>query len=217
VKTGRLRIVHRLVPSKDDPLAMLAARCALASARIGRFEDVTQALFQRQERWMNDGNLDAVLSQKLSLGRAQAGPRVGTGRGASPVARGQITAGRAAGVRLTPDHGHPTMPARRRRVVGAVSHGHPDALPPRQAAGEGLMVRRFVQVARVVLGLTFRLRGLHQAPRNPWSCSPSRSTPMACSPSGPSPSRAPCPGWKAFSGALADLACGSASSTSAER
>jgi protein-disulfide isomerase len=55
VAEGRVRIVHCFVPSRQDPLGLLATRCVHAARRLDRFDDVTAALFSTQNMWMLNG------------------------------------------------------------------------------------------------------------------------------------------------------------------
>jgi predicted DsbA family dithiol-disulfide isomerase len=71
---------------------------------------------------MNDGNLDAVLSQELSVDELKHVRVLVRGEELARSLEVQIAAGRAAGVRLTPTmvihHAGKKTP-----IVGAVSHG----------------------------------------------------------------------------------------------
>ena len=69
VATGKLLLIHR-----DFPLTGVAGhehsrQAALyetAAARIGKFEEVDAALYDKQPQWVRDGNVDAVVAAVLS-------------------------------------------------------------------------------------------------------------------------------------------------------
>src|SRR2546423_3412495 len=66
VRTGKVYLIHR-----DFPLAMhahskVAAQYSRAAAQIGKFEVVEQALFQNQEKWEQNGDVDGTVSAVLS-------------------------------------------------------------------------------------------------------------------------------------------------------
>jgi len=69
VATGKLLLIHR-----DFPLTGVighehsrqAALYETAAARIGKFEEVDGALYDKQVQWVRDGNVDAVVAAVLS-------------------------------------------------------------------------------------------------------------------------------------------------------
>ena len=66
VSTGKVYLIHR-----DFPLAMhahsrVAAQYARASAHIGKFEQVEQALFQNREKWEQTGDVDGTVAAVLT-------------------------------------------------------------------------------------------------------------------------------------------------------
>lgn len=122
VAEGRVRIVHCLVPSTQDPLSMLAVRCVHAARRLGHFEDVAKALYSSQGRWMHDRNLKAVLAEVLTAGELDELGGLVESRELEDQLQAEIDAARRAGVRATPtlvvQHGRTLTP-----IVGAVSYG----------------------------------------------------------------------------------------------
>jgi protein-disulfide isomerase len=66
VSRGRVYIVHREFPLQMHKYAREAACLASASARVNKYERVCDALFQNQEKWSADGNLQTVLAGVLT-------------------------------------------------------------------------------------------------------------------------------------------------------
>jgi protein-disulfide isomerase len=66
VRTGKVYLIHRDFPLPVHPYARQAARYATAAASIGRFEQVSRALFDKQAKWSASGKLDEALSSVLS-------------------------------------------------------------------------------------------------------------------------------------------------------
>jgi protein-disulfide isomerase len=122
VAEGRVRLVHCLIPSTQDPLSMLAARCVHAARRLGHFDDVTAALYSSQGRWMRDHDLKAVLAQVLTPGELKELSGLVESSELEGQLQAEIEAGRRAGVRATPTlvvlHDGKMTP-----IVGAVSYG----------------------------------------------------------------------------------------------
>lgn len=68
VSTGKVYLIHR-----DFPLAMhahsrIAARYSRAAAQIGKVEPVEQALFQNQDKWEQNGDVDGTVAAVLTPG-----------------------------------------------------------------------------------------------------------------------------------------------------
>ena len=66
VKTGKLKIVHRDFPLPQHPHAQLAARYANAAGELGQYELVFKRLFDTQNEWAANGNIDAALKPVLA-------------------------------------------------------------------------------------------------------------------------------------------------------
>src|SRR3982750_934327 len=54
-------LIHREFPLPMHAYARTAACYACAAERIGKYEQVGDALFRNQETWAKDGNIDKVL------------------------------------------------------------------------------------------------------------------------------------------------------------
>jgi protein-disulfide isomerase len=68
VATGKVRLIHRDFRLPQHQYSKLATRYANAAGEIGKFDVVTQAIFQAQPDWSQNGNLDAVVAKVLSPG-----------------------------------------------------------------------------------------------------------------------------------------------------
>jgi protein-disulfide isomerase len=66
VATGKARLVHRDFRISSHKYTKIATRYANAAGQIGKFDIVTQQLFQTQPDWAQNGNVDGVISKVLS-------------------------------------------------------------------------------------------------------------------------------------------------------
>jgi protein-disulfide isomerase len=66
VETGRIQMISRYFPLPMHQFARPAACLACASERIGKYGQVSDVLFLKQEQWSRDGNLAGVLAAVLS-------------------------------------------------------------------------------------------------------------------------------------------------------
>jgi protein-disulfide isomerase len=66
VSTGKIFLIHRDFPLPLHAYSRVAARYARAAADIGKFEPVEQALFQNQEKWEQNGDVDGTVAGVLS-------------------------------------------------------------------------------------------------------------------------------------------------------
>ena len=63
---GKLRLVHHDFPLPQHKHARQAAILAAAADRLGKFDDVADALFRQQETWSKSGGVDAVVDSVLT-------------------------------------------------------------------------------------------------------------------------------------------------------
>lgn len=68
VTTGKVRLVHRDFRIQSHQFTKVATRYANAAGEIGRFDVVTQQLFQTQPDWAQNGNVDGTVAKVLSPG-----------------------------------------------------------------------------------------------------------------------------------------------------
>jgi protein-disulfide isomerase len=66
VSAGKVYVIHRDVPLPMHPHSREAARYANAAARLRKMEAVVAAIFNKQEVWSVDGNVDAVVAAVLT-------------------------------------------------------------------------------------------------------------------------------------------------------
>lgn len=64
-------LIHREFPLPMHAYARTAACYACAAERIGKYEQVGDALFRNQETWAKDGNIDKALAGVLSSAEVQ--------------------------------------------------------------------------------------------------------------------------------------------------
>ncbi len=66
VNTGRVYLIHRDFPLPMHAHSRNAARYADAAARIGKFEQAEQVLFEKQDSWAASGDVDGTLARVLT-------------------------------------------------------------------------------------------------------------------------------------------------------
>jgi protein-disulfide isomerase len=66
VSVGKVYLIHRDFPLSIHAYSRVAARYGRAAAQIGKFEPVEQALFQNQEKWEQNGDVDGTVANVLS-------------------------------------------------------------------------------------------------------------------------------------------------------
>jgi protein-disulfide isomerase len=66
VAAGKVYLVHRDFPLPMHPYSYQAARWANAAAKIGRFQDVDAALFDNQNSWAADGDIEKFVAAAMS-------------------------------------------------------------------------------------------------------------------------------------------------------
>jgi protein-disulfide isomerase len=66
VITGKVYLVHRDFPLAMHAYSRIAARYARAAAQFGKGEPVEQALFENQEKWEQNGDVDGTVAKVVS-------------------------------------------------------------------------------------------------------------------------------------------------------
>lgn len=66
VASGKVYLVHRDFPLPMHPHGYEAARWVNAAAEAGKFEDIEGALYDNQNTWSVDGNMEKIVSSALS-------------------------------------------------------------------------------------------------------------------------------------------------------
>ena len=66
VTTGKVYLIHRDFPLPMHAYSRVAARYARAAAEIGKIEIVERALYENQDKWEQNGDVDAIVAGVLS-------------------------------------------------------------------------------------------------------------------------------------------------------
>jgi protein-disulfide isomerase len=66
VTTGKVYLIHRDFPLPMHAYSRVAARYARAAAEIGKIELVERALYENQEKWEQNGDVDGIVAAVLS-------------------------------------------------------------------------------------------------------------------------------------------------------
>jgi protein-disulfide isomerase len=66
VTTGKVYLVHRDFPLPMHQYSRVAARYSRAAAQLGKFEPVAETLFQKQDVWEQNGDVDGTVASVLS-------------------------------------------------------------------------------------------------------------------------------------------------------
>jgi protein-disulfide isomerase len=66
VTSGKVYLIHRDFPLPMHAYSRVAARYARAAAQLGKVEPVEQVLFQNQEKWEQNGDVDGTVAAVLS-------------------------------------------------------------------------------------------------------------------------------------------------------
>jgi protein-disulfide isomerase len=66
VSTGKVYLIHRDFPLPMHAHSKVAAQYSRAAAQIGKLEPVEEVLFQTQEKWEQNGDVDGTVASVLS-------------------------------------------------------------------------------------------------------------------------------------------------------
>ncbi len=66
VSTGKIYLIHRDMPLTAHQYSRVAARYVNAAAKLNKLEPAIEAVYQAQDRWAQDGNVEGALSKVLS-------------------------------------------------------------------------------------------------------------------------------------------------------
>src|SRR3984893_10012396 len=66
VSTGKVFLIHRDFPLPMHAHSQVAAQYSRAAAQVGKFDAVEEALFQNQEKWEQNGDVDGTVAAVLS-------------------------------------------------------------------------------------------------------------------------------------------------------
>ena len=66
VSIGKVYLIHRDFPLAMHAYSRIAARYARAAAQLGKIDPVERVLFENQEKWEQNGNVDGTVASVLS-------------------------------------------------------------------------------------------------------------------------------------------------------
>jgi protein-disulfide isomerase len=71
VATGKVQVLHREIRLPMHQYTKVATRYANAAGQIGRYDIVVKQIFEKQQDWAANGNVDAVVAAVLPPGEMQ--------------------------------------------------------------------------------------------------------------------------------------------------
>jgi len=102
VDKGKVYLVHHEFPLPMHAHAMEAACYACAASRIGRYDQVADALFRHQESWAASGKVDETVCSILSPAEAKKVRELARDPSILAEVQQDVHAGQAANIRQTP-------------------------------------------------------------------------------------------------------------------
>jgi protein-disulfide isomerase len=120
VSKGKVYLINREFPLQQHAYAREAAAWATAAARVGKYDQVADALFAHQEEWSKDGRVEAVVTPALSAAELPKVRALAKSPEVAAEVERDVQKGRAANLQQTPTmiiaHKGKTYP-----VAGSVS------------------------------------------------------------------------------------------------
>ena len=118
---GKIRLVHHDFPLPQHQYAKRAAILASAADRLGKFEEVSAALFREQPSWSGTGKVDEVVDSVLTPAERQQIREIAKDPAIAAAIQKDVELGQRMGVSSTPtmiisSNGKPNP------VVGVVSY-----------------------------------------------------------------------------------------------
>jgi protein-disulfide isomerase len=102
VVSGKIYIVDRAFPLQGHPFTREAFGFAVASARVGRYQQVADALYAQQGTWAVNGNVWATVSSVLTPAEQKKVQALSTDPGVLAEIEAEYQEGIASGVNETP-------------------------------------------------------------------------------------------------------------------
>jgi protein-disulfide isomerase len=104
VVPGQVYLINRAFPLSGPyhPYAREAANYATAAARIGRFSEVSGALFRNQAKWASDGKVWETVASVLSPAEQKKVQELAKSPGVQAEVQREYEEGVSAGVNATP-------------------------------------------------------------------------------------------------------------------
>lgn len=102
VSTGKVYFVHRDFPLPMHAHSQVAAVYSRAAAHIGKFEIVEQALFDNQEKWEQNGDIDGTVAAALSPAEMTKVRALVKGGTLNPLIQKDVALGKLYNLNQTP-------------------------------------------------------------------------------------------------------------------
>ena len=118
---GRIRLVHHDFPLPMHPYARQAALLAAAADRIGKFGQVSEALFKQQDAWAATGKVQAAVDSVLTAAEAMKVHELAKDPGVAAVVQRDVDLGTRLNITSTPTI-ILTKDLKSNRVAGSVSY-----------------------------------------------------------------------------------------------
>ncbi len=118
---GTIRLVHHDFPLPQHAHARQAALLAAAADRIGKFDQVSEALFKQQDAWAANGKVDEAVNSVLTPAEAQKVRELVKDPAIAAVVQRDIDLGQRLNINSTPTI-ILTKNLKSNRVTGAVSY-----------------------------------------------------------------------------------------------
>ena len=122
VNTGKVYLIHRDFPLPMHAYSRVAASYSRAAAHIGRCEEVEQAIFQNQEKWEANGNIQGTVAAALSPAEMKKVQALVEARTYDPLIEKDKQLGQMVPVNQTPYSVLHTKSGQTFPVVGYVSY-----------------------------------------------------------------------------------------------
>jgi len=101
VNKGKVLLIYREFPLPMHPFAKEAASLAVAAARLGKYEQVGDAIFSKQEAWTKSGKPEEALLTLPAADLAKIRALAKSPEVAAEITR-ETEAGRKANIQQTP-------------------------------------------------------------------------------------------------------------------
>jgi protein-disulfide isomerase len=102
VSSGKVYLIHRYFPLPGHAYARVAASYACAAERIGKYEQVSNALFANQLAWSADGKVDETACRVLTAAEAKKVRALLKDPGVAAEIEQDLVLGQKANVTQTP-------------------------------------------------------------------------------------------------------------------
>jgi len=122
VNTGKVYLIHRDFPLPMHAYSRVAASYSRAAAHIGRCEEVEQALFQSQEKWEMNGDIQGTVAAALSAAEMKKVQSIVEAKTFEPLIEKDKQLGMSLPVNQTPYSVLHTKSGQTFPVVGYVSY-----------------------------------------------------------------------------------------------